>query len=67
MAEHNFSWDQVVQMCRQVHPKEEQQLDADAFQIEQLDREVAEAEVAEAEAAGRARASAHVGGQGKNR
>jgi hypothetical protein len=41
MAEHNLSWDQVVQMRRQVHPEEEEHLAADAFQAEQLDREAA--------------------------
>ncbi|KAK1662854.1 hypothetical protein QYE76_051013 [Lolium multiflorum] len=46
MGEHNLSWDQVVQMCRQVHPKEEEKLAADAFQAEQLDQEAADAEAA---------------------
>jgi hypothetical protein len=42
-------------MCRQVHPEEDEQLAADAFQAKQLDLEAAkaEAEVAKAEAAGR--------------
>jgi hypothetical protein len=31
MAEHNLSCDQVVQMCRQVHSEEEEQLVADTF------------------------------------
>ncbi|KAK1660404.1 hypothetical protein QYE76_048563 [Lolium multiflorum] len=42
MAEHNLRCDQVVHICCQVHPEEEQ-LAADAFRAEQLDREVAEA------------------------
>jgi multidrug resistance efflux pump len=50
MAEHNLSWDQVVQMCRQAH-LEDEQLVANGFQAEQLDLEAAEAEVAEAEVA----------------
>jgi hypothetical protein len=41
MAEHNLSWDQVVQMCREVHPEEEEQLATNALQAEQLDREAA--------------------------
>jgi hypothetical protein len=45
MAEHNLSWDQVIQMCRQVHLEEDEQLAADAFQVEQLDLETTEAEV----------------------
>jgi FAD/FMN-containing dehydrogenase len=53
MAEHNLSWNQVVQMCHHAHPKEDEQLVADAFQVEQLDLEAAEAEVAEAEVAER--------------
>jgi hypothetical protein len=48
MAEHNLSWDQVVHMCRQAHPEDEQ-LVADAFQADQLGQEAAE--VAEEEAA----------------
>ncbi|KAM0892637.1 hypothetical protein ACQ4PT_025627 [Festuca glaucescens] len=52
MAEHNLSWDQVVQMCRHVHPEEDEELVATAVQADQLDLEAAaaEAEVAEAEA-----------------
>jgi hypothetical protein len=46
MFEHNLSWDQVVHMCRQAHPEDEQ-LVADAFQADQLGLEATEAEVAE--------------------
>ncbi|KAK1617602.1 hypothetical protein QYE76_023119 [Lolium multiflorum] len=46
MVEHNLSWDQVVQMCRQAHPEDEQ-LVADAFQADQLGLEAAEADAAE--------------------
>ncbi|KAK1682596.1 hypothetical protein QYE76_043444 [Lolium multiflorum] len=51
MAEHNLSWDQVVQMCHQAHPEDEY-LVVNVFQAEQLDLEATEveAEVAEAEA-----------------
>jgi hypothetical protein len=62
MAEHNLSWDQVVQIYREVHPDgpnlaelcateafEEEQLAANALQTEQLDWEAAtDAKVAEA-------------------
>jgi hypothetical protein len=34
MAEHNLSWDQVVQMCCQAHPEEDEQLVADTFQAD---------------------------------
>ncbi|KAK1608681.1 hypothetical protein QYE76_032354 [Lolium multiflorum] len=46
MAKHNLSWDKLVQMCRQAHPKDEQ-LVADAFQVEQLDLEAEAAEHAQ--------------------
>ncbi|KAK1647947.1 hypothetical protein QYE76_065752 [Lolium multiflorum] len=44
MAEHDLSWDQVIQMCREVETFEEEELVADALQAEQLDRQAAEAE-----------------------
>ncbi|XP_047051996.1 myosin-5-like [Lolium rigidum] len=39
MAEHNLSWDQVVQMCRHTHPEEDEELVATAVQDDQLDLE----------------------------
>jgi hypothetical protein len=64
MAEHNYTWARVVQMCHQVYPDDAELAelsateafdeDANALQAEQLDGEAAtEAEVAEVEAAWR--------------
>ncbi|KAK1619730.1 hypothetical protein QYE76_025247 [Lolium multiflorum] len=58
MADH-MSWEQVVDICRQLHPEEEEdEVAAAGVEAQQLDLEVAEAEAevaeAEAEAAERA-------------
>jgi hypothetical protein len=66
MADHDRTWARLVQVARQLYPDDtnlielratevfdEEQLAADSFQAEQLDREASKVEVAEAEAVGR--------------
>jgi hypothetical protein len=55
MADH-ISWEQVVQMCRHLHPEEEEEVVTAGVEAQQLDLDAvaAEAEVAQAEAAERA-------------
>ncbi|KAK1618564.1 hypothetical protein QYE76_024081 [Lolium multiflorum] len=55
MAGQNLSWEHVVQMCRHLHPEEEEEVVA-GVEAQQLDLEAAEAEVAEAVAVAAERA-----------
>jgi hypothetical protein len=43
MADH-ISWEHVVQMCRHLHPEEDEEVVAAGVQAEQLDLEAAAAE-----------------------
>ncbi|KAK1661877.1 hypothetical protein QYE76_050036 [Lolium multiflorum] len=47
MADHNLSWEHVVQMCRHLHLDEDEEVAAADVQAEQLDLEAAVAEAAE--------------------